>query len=222
MNIAIMNIAMNTVTSPATKCVVKIAAASLPVLALLLQGCTTSIVVEGSVPTPLVHRIPADIGVYYPDKFKDFQHREVIKSSGTWNINLGHQNLEFFRNLMVAMFDNVEELATQVVTREAQQRLDGVLVPTIIKFGFLTPDVSGLKFYSVSIEYQLVLYDGAGEKIGEWRHVGYGKSEGGAFGADDALNRATILAIRDAGARIAIELIEQPAIKTWVGGLVRE
>ena len=46
--------------------------------------------------------------------------------------------------------------------------------------------------------------------------MGYGKSEGGSFGADDALGEATMLAIRDGGARIAIEMSQQPQVVAWV------
>jgi hypothetical protein len=36
------------------------------------------------------------------------------------------------------------------------------------------------------------------------------------FSSDDAVNEATVLAIRDGGARIAIELIDQPAVRAWL------
>jgi hypothetical protein len=63
------------------------------------------------------------------------------------------------------------------------------------------------------------MYDRQGKKIGDWNIIGYGKSEGGMFTSDEALNEATVLAIRDGGARIAIELIEQPAVKDWLKSL---
>ena len=53
-------------------------------------------------------------------------------------------------------------------------------------------------------------------RIGTWNIIGYGKSEGGMFTSDDALNEATMLAIRDGGARIAIELIQQPSVQNWI------
>ena len=182
-------------------------------------GCTTSVLVEGTVPTPLVQKIPARLGVHYSEAFKNYHHQEEIDDLGTWDINFGAQNLAFFRNLTQAMFFRVEEIDTPSLGPEEQRRLDGLLVPEITKFGFLVPEVSGLKFYSVSIEYQLRMYNKKGVKIGEWTLVGYGKSEGGIFSADDALGEATALAIRDGGARIAIELAAQPGIMSWVNSL---
>ena len=196
---------------------------------LFLPSCTTSVVVEGSVPTPLVSVIPARVGVYYSDEFRNFMHEEVIRDSGSWRIDLGKQNLGFFQNLTKSLFTGVQEVDQSVLTTEEivnlndvfvsseeMKNLDGVFVPTIKKYGFLTPSISGLKFYSASIEYSVAMFNKVGAKIGDWSIVGYGKSEGGMFSSDDAVNEATVLAIRDGGARIAIELIDQPAVQAWL------
>tara|TARA_Y100001934_G_scaffold264837_1_gene342291 strand:- start:43 stop:672 length:630 start_codon:yes stop_codon:yes gene_type:complete len=186
---------------------------------LILQSCTTSVVVEGSVPTPLVNKIPARVGVFYSEEFRSFRHKEEIREAGSWDIDLGPQNLTFFSNLLDSLFLDVEQVREPPLTAEEMADLDGVVVPRIEKYGFLTPSISGLKFYSASIEYRIALYNSAGEKIGDWNIIGYGKSEGGMFTSDEAINEATVLAIRDGGARIAIELIDQPAVREWMKSL---
>jgi hypothetical protein len=185
-------------------------------MSLLLQSCTTSVVVEGTIPTPLVSTIPARMGVYYSDEFRHFKYEEVIRDSGGWRIDLGKQNLSFFQNLTKTLFAGIQEVHEPPLTTEEMRNLDGVLIPSIEKYGFLTPSISGLKFFSASIEYRVAMYDKLGTKIGDWNIVGYGKSEGGMFSSDDAINEATVLAIRDGGARIAIELIDQPAVQAWL------
>lgn len=182
----------------------------------VLASCTTNVKVEGRVPTPLVSKIPARVGVYYPEEFESFLHEEVIEQRGTWKVDLGDQNLVFFRNLFGAMFESVREVSEPPLPVEEMEGLDGVIVPKIVKYGFLTPDISGLSFYSASIEYEILLYDNQGNQLGSWRVVGYGKSEASVFGHDEALGEATMLAIRDGGARIAIELADQPAVVRWV------
>ena len=186
---------------------------------LVLQSCTTSVVVEGSVPTPLVNKIPARVGVFYSEEFRSFRHKEEIREAGNWDIDLGPQNLTFFSNLLDSLFLDVEQVREPPLTAEEMADLDGVVVPRIEKYGFLTPSISGLKFYSASIEYRIALYNSAGGKIGDWNIIGYGKSEGGMFTADEAINEATVLAIRDGGARIAIELIDQPVVREWMKSL---
>jgi len=196
---------------------------------LFLQSCTTSVVVKGTVPTPLVSVIPAQVGVYYSDEFRNFMHEEVIRDSGSWRIDLGKQNLSFFQNLTKSLFAGVQDVHQSTLTTEESlnldevsvaseemKNLDGVFIPTIKEYGFLTPSISGLKFYSASIEYSVAMFNKVGAKIGDWNIVGYGKSEGGIFSSDDAINEATVLAIRDGGARIAIELIDQPAVRAWL------
>lgn len=182
-------------------------------------ACTTSVKVQGTVPTPLVTKIPANIGVHFSDEFATFKYKEVLPNAGTWKIDLGGQNLRFFRNLLASMFDSIEEVAEPPFPIGRMQHLDGVIVPRIVKYGFLTPAISGLNFYSASIQYQILLYDRGGQVIGDWNIVGYGKSEGGLFGADDALGEATMLAIRDGGARIAIEMAGQPQVIAWLESL---
>ena len=185
-------------------------------LILALSGCTTNVVVQGSVPTPLVAKIPANVGVYYDESFRNFVHTEAIREEGTWNIDLGAQNLSFFRKLTNAMFESVVEVSSPELTEEQKSELDGLVIPRIEKYGFLTPGISGLKFFSASIHYRIVVLNQNNENVAEYVVVGYGKSEGGAFSSGDALGEATMLAIRDGGTRIAIELRQQPAIVAWL------
>jgi hypothetical protein len=77
---------------------------------LAAAGCTTSVVVDGTIPTPLVAKMPARIGVHYPENFKSYHHKENLQDNGSWEVDMGQQNLTFFRNLFVAMFDQVVEL----------------------------------------------------------------------------------------------------------------
>jgi hypothetical protein len=65
----------------------------------------------------------------------------------------------------------------------------------------------------------MTLYNAERQKISEWTVVGYGKSEASVFGSKEALNEATMLAIRDGGARIAVELGDQPGVDAWVQSL---
>lgn len=191
-------------------------------LLLVLSGCTTSVVVEGKVPTPLVAKLPLKVGVYYSPEFRKYRHEETIDQKGSFKIDFGAENLRFFRRLFSSMFQTVVELKQapgndeKIVDQIKAMGLDGVLVPEIQKYGFLTPDISGLNFYSASIRYHLVLIDATGKQVGNWGFVGYGKSEGGMFSGDKPLASATLQAIRDGGARIAIDIPRDPGFRAWV------
>ena len=180
-----------------------------------LTGCTTNVVVEGTVPTPLVRKVPANVGIFYDENFKNFQHTEDLATEGTFKIDLGNQNLTFFQNLMTSMFNEVQVLNDPEPSVAKEAGLDAIVIPKIEKYGFLTPGLSGLKFYSASIHYRITMLDVDGNELADWTVVGYGKSEGGVFSSDDALGEATMLAIRDGGARISIGLPQQPKIAEW-------
>ena len=184
---------------------------------LSLSGCATNITVKGTVPTPLVAKAPVKVGVYYSPDFRKFRHQEVVDQRSTYNIDFGAQNLSFFRTLMSAMFQSVVEIQQPPpLAPGTAPQLDGIIVPEIVKYGFLTPEISGLNFYSASINYRITLYNRDGKRVGEWMLVGYGKSEAGLFGGDEALASATLLAIRDGSARIAIDIPKDPAFVAWV------
>ena len=185
----------------------------LPFLLVLTQNaCTNVVVVHGSLPTPLVEKIPARLGVYYSKEFQFFQHRENLPQSGAFEIDLGKQNLNFFRNLSSALFAEVREIDSPELTAEQGLELDAVIIPSIVEYGFLVPAMSTLTFHEVSIRYQIQLNDRYGKDLGLWSFVGYGKAEASTFGAGEAVGEATMLAIRDGGARIATEVA--PAIAT--------
>ena len=94
---------------------------------------------------------------------------------------------------------------------------DGFVRLTLLEYAFLPPELSGLQIFSASTKYQLRA-DGRsdGRVLDTWVVVGYGKNEGGGFQPTDALNAATVEAIRDAGARVALEWPKQGNVRTWL------
>jgi len=186
------------------------------VLATLLTSCGTSVSVRGSLPTPIVAPIELAVGLHFPDEFKGFVHEERIREQGKYKVDLGEQNYSFFSGLFESMFREVREVPAPPLADDLREGLAGVIVPTIETYGFLAPQLSGLEFFSASIEYRISIYDGDGVPLANWRVVGYGKSPSTGFSESAALGDATMLAIRDAGARIALEMAEQPEISKWI------
>jgi hypothetical protein len=74
------------------------------------------------------------------------------------------------------------------------------------------------EFVEVWLQYQITVYDPSGGTIIEWPVSGYGKSEL-LRDAEDAVQRAAVVAMREAGATIATKFSEQPQIKVWLGGI---
>ena len=191
-------------------------------LVLIQSSCTNVVVVEGSLPTPLVEKIPARLGVYYSEEFKTYQHKENLPQFGAYEVDLGNQNLKFFRNLSGALFAEVLEIDSPELTAEQVSELDAVFIPRIVQYGFLVPAMSTLTFHEVSIKYEIQLKDRYGKNLGRWSFVGYGKAEASRFGSGEAVGEATMLAIRDGGARIATEVAPGMATALKEAGIWRE
>jgi hypothetical protein len=199
----------------------------LPVIgtAIILSSCNTSVTVGGSIPTPLVRQIPLHVGIYFSPELTGYTHEEVLPGQGTWRISMGQQNKLFFSKMFTALFLEVTEVAEFDLPVDEEDEgnrvtlpegMDALIVPEILKYGFLTPQISGLDFFSASIHYRVRIYGKDGDLALDWVIVGYGKSPDQAFSAGDALENATTLAIRDAGARIAIEAPRHPAVLKWL------
>ena len=191
-------------------------AALILVLAAAVGSCGTSVAVEGTLPAPLIEPIDLAMGVHFTEEFREFVHEERVRERGDYRIDLGQQNYNFFQRLFASMFASTREVPAPPLSDEDRQGLDGVIVLTIEKFGFLPPHVSGLQFFSASIEYRMSVYDPDGVPLATWKVVGYGKSPSEGFRESAALGEATMLAIRDAGARIALETKSQPELKAWL------
>ena len=193
------------------------------VIALLgvLASCSTSVQVEGEVPKLLIPAIDRSVLFVKPASL-DYTHDETLPRGGDWSIALGPMNDAFFRELLDSMFVSVAQtrVETDGLVGAGGQALfpdvDGQVRIDLVEYGFLTPQISGLNFFSASTKFRIELGSADGQTLGVWQVVGYGKAEAGTFQAADAVNSATVLAIRDAGARIAIELPRQSFFQAWL------
>jgi hypothetical protein len=92
-----------------------------------------------------------------------------------------------------------------------------VIEPTLEKFEFDVPIGERDEFVEVWMQYQITVYEPDGATVLQWPVSGYGKSEL-LRNQEDAVQRAAIVAMREAGATISTKFSEQPQIKEWLGG----
>ena len=212
-------------------------AAAVPALAMLASaGCTSgaSLLVDVSVPRPLVEPLGARMGVYYEDALTNYVHREEV-DSGDYTIDIGASQAPVFTQVFDAMFQRVvpmerdaasaadspgdaapsdaeqdEAAAPPVAFQRADGGdgpVDGVLAPAIDQVQFSTPKQTNTDFYEVWIRYRVRLFDADGTVRKEWPLIGYGKASNRSGGdPTERLNAATIWALRDAAAVLAFEL----------------
>jgi hypothetical protein len=180
----------------------------------LVGGCASEVIVESKFPTPLVEPLPVRMGILMPEELYNYIYTEDVPDQSLWTIALGDANVAMLDPLFKQMFR--ETMKVDAVPVASATGLDGVIKPTISKFEFDVPVGQRDKFVEVWIQYQLTLYDPDGHTIAEWPVSGYGKSEL-MRNRVDAVQRAAIVAMREAGATISTKFAEQPQIKDWLG-----
>lgn len=179
-----------------------------------LCACKSSdVIVEASFPTPLIAPMPVSMGVLISDELYNFIYTEDIPNQSLWTIALGDANVAMLGPLFKGMFRETQEVNSVA----AGAGLDGVIEPKLEKFEFDVPVGERDEFVEVWMQYQLTVYEPDGTTVVQWPVSGYGKSEL-LRDKKDAVQRAAIVAMREAGATIATKFGEQPQVKEWLSG----
>ena len=179
----------------------------------LLTGCTsTKLATEAQLPPPLIDQLPARVGVYYSKEFREYVHRET-RSEIDYEITLGPAHVQNLDWLLKAMFAEVVAVEDPTRVADLQPPLVMVLEPRFEEYSFLTPkDVAGEAFI-VTIRYLLTVYDGSGGRVDAFTFTGYGREKARTLASKEPLRIATQRAMRDAGAKVAVEFTDQESVR---------
>jgi len=185
---------------------------------LWVAGCgPVNLVATTNIPTPLVVKIPVSVALFVPKDFSEFVHDE--ERSGTdWHIALGKAQTDGIMRLLNAMFERVVVIDDISAAQRAGTDVRAILEPSVDEYAFVTPRDAGSPFYAVSIKYRMNLYTPEGHLADSWGFTGYGTAPSQGINSDAPLTQATALAMRDAGAKLAVEFREQAIVR----GLIPE
>jgi hypothetical protein len=189
----------------------------LPILVAVaaICGCSSSVVVESTFPTPLIEPLPVRIGVIFSPELHNYIHAEDIPQQSTWTIDLGDANVAMLGPLFRTMFREIREVSDVPLAPSDSVQLDGVLRPTLEKFEFDVPIGQRDEFVEVWMQYRLTLYEPDGDVVVDWPVSGYGKAEL-TRNREQAVQRAAIVAMREVGATISTKFAEQPQVSYWL------
>ncbi|MGI9247707.1 MAG: hypothetical protein ACR2QI_01755 [Woeseiaceae bacterium] len=196
--------------------------ATLPVslLLLALAGCGSTVtMVEPTIPAPRVEKIPVTVALRIPHQFEDFVHEENVLGKESWTIHLGRSNAIFFTQLFGYLFNDVTVIGPDDDARD--YTFDALIEPSIDGFEFSVPNQSKTEAFSVWVRYRFRIFDREGNNASNWTVSAYGKSQKQGIGGSDSLNRAAVLAMRDAAALIVMQMDKVTKISSLAnGGLV--
>lgn len=186
------------------------------VLVTLLCGCsTTAVLVKGSFPHgAVVEKLPLKIGVYFDDAFRSYTLKEPVPQRGDWQIDVGSAQVGMFRAILPSMFESVVELDDPAAAAD----VDAVLVPEVDAMQFAIPFQTKSNFFEIWIRYQLTLREPGSDKvIASWPLTGYGRTRDAMLSsAQEAIDQAAIVALRDAAAFLAIDFVHTRELGPWL------
>ena len=185
----------------------------------ILGACTaTKLETRAALPPPLLEQLPVRVGVYYSKEFREYVHRET-RGTIDYEVNLGPAHVTNLDWLLKAMFREVVPVEDPTRISGIQPPLVFVLEPKFEEYSFLTPkDVAGEAFI-VTIRYLLTLYDGTGTRVDSFTFTGYGRERAHTLASKEPLAVATQRAMRDAGAKVAVELTDQESVRLLLHGV---
>lgn len=187
------------------------------VFVLALTGCGSTVTMEGpTIPAPRVEKIPIDVALRIPDEFRNFVHEENVLGRESWTIDLGGSNAAFFTQLFGYLFENVTVIGPEDDARDVS--FDALIEPTIDGFEFSVPNQSKTEAFAVWIRYRLQIFDREGNNASNWTVSAYGKSQKEGLGGSSSLQRAAILAMRDAAALIIMQMDKATQISSLADG----
>ncbi|MDX1562003.1 MAG: hypothetical protein R3305_03715 [Gammaproteobacteria bacterium] len=184
-------------------------------IVVVLSGCTSAVVIDSEFPRPLIDTRLVSVGLFFEPELRDFIHAEALPRRSTWTIDLGDANLAMLDPLFETMFASTVELDEEPAELPQSNALDGILRSSLERFEFDVPRVTRDEFAEVWLQYRLELRWPNGELVVDWPVSGYGKAEI-YRDREEAVRRAAIVAMREAGARISTEFLELEPVITWL------
>ena len=185
--------------------------------ALLLSACgASSVVIDGSFPTPNIGKLPISLAVVYDDNLRDFTYTEYSETGQEeYYIQSGQSHVQLFNAVLPAMFDNVTFVDN--VEAAAGSGVDAVFVPNIEEFQLALPAKTRLDVYEVWIKYNMRLLTAEGDYLADWELTSYGKTPTETFlTTETAINDAAVVALRDLASTFALSFARVPEISAWL------
>lgn len=181
----------------------------------LLAGCSGSahVKVEGdyAYPKALVAPFNTEVALVLDDKINNY----IGTPNKDITIEMGQAQQRMLTSLFSDLFQGIQ--VVESVDAVVSDKPILVVAPTVQEVQTAIPSQTNLNIYEVWIKYRLDVTDSTGEDIGSWFLPVYGKTPTAFLRSkEEALRQATIVALRDAGAKFSLEFHRIPSINAWM------
>jgi hypothetical protein len=192
------------------KTVIRLSAAIL--LLAILSGCSSSasVQINNDFPTVLAEPQPVSASIVFDKSFSTY----IAEPNKNTVIDIGTAQVKLLSNVFTGLFNEVEFVTS---TEEISGANSLVIIPSVREVQISTPSDNYLNVFEVWIKYNLEIQTSSGETIDSWFMPAYGKTPD-AFMASksNAIEEASIIALRDAGAKLMLDFYRIPAIYGWM------
>mgnify|MGYP005811728477 CR=1 FL=1 len=187
-------------------------------VAATLAGCgAVNVKPESQLPKALVQPLNARVGLVLDEALRNYTHEET-RASSDWKVELGPPHEKMLRQVFGASFTDLVVFNSLDEARAASG-LQGLIEPHIEQYSFATANETSGAYWAVTIRYRIGVYTPQGEATDSLVLTGYG-SVAGSGKSGPALGNATRAAMRDAAAKILVQLPRQPLAQKMAAGEV--
>ena len=182
------------------------------ILIVLLGGCSSSasVKITSSFPSVLSEPKPINASILIEDSFATY----VGTPNKNTQIDIGASQVNLLNSAFSGLFDNVDFVTSlDQVTAET----DLIITPSVIEVQLSTPSDNYLNVFEVWIKYNLDIQAKDGALITNWFMPAYGKTPDVFMSSKEkAIEEATIIALRDAGAKLLLDFYRIPVLNQWI------
>lgn len=178
----------------------------------VLAGCssTTELRIEESFPNVVFEPQDFKAAVVFDSGFRAYQARP----NDVTFIDIGSAQVDLLSKAFRGLFREVEVLSA---SDQLAPDTDIVITPSVLEVQLSTPSDSYLNVYEVWIKYNLDIESADGEAIDSWFMPAYGKTpDSFMLSRTEAIEEATIVALRDAGAKLLLDFFRIPSVYSWM------
>jgi hypothetical protein len=178
----------------------------------LVSGCASNVRVGVEHDFPEVVAKPRELNValVMNPAFRSYEAQPTEKI----RIQFGPAQADLLTKAFNGLFAEVKVVSSK---NDAGPGTDLVITPSVREVQLSTPSDSYLNVYEVWIKYNLNIETPDGVPIDSWFLPAYGKTPYSyMLSRGTAIEEATVIALRDAGAKLMLDFFRIPAINGWI------
>ena len=177
-----------------------------------MSGCAMNLSVNVEQTFPEVVAEPRDLSatLVMDEEFRSYQAQPNSKTK----IRIGPPQVDLMTKAFGGLFTEVMVVSSK---DQVGPDTDLVIIPSVREVQLSTPSESYLNVYEVWIKYNLDIETADGVPVDSWFLPAYGKTPSSyLLSRTTAIEDATVVALRDAGAKLMLDFYRIPAIHGWL------